>query len=199
MSQMCTLGATGESFEVPAWTRIKQSFDKSRLDDVPAATTAALDASGIELPRSGSVAITVGSRGIANIAAITRAIVEWCKARGCAPFVVPSMGTHGGATAAGQREMIEGLGCTEAALGCPIRSTMETVELPSGGLPTRVLHDKAASEADACIVVNRIKPHTQVGTADFIEQQPFQSGLFKMAVIGLGNNDQATSPGRVCH
>ena len=204
MSQMCTLGATGESFEVPAWTRIKQSFDKSRLDDVPAATTAALDASGIELPRSGSVAITVGSRGIANIAAITRAIVEWCKARGCAPFVVPSMGTHGGATAAGQREMIEGLGCTEAALGCPIRSTMETVELPSGGLPTRVLHDKAASEADACIVVNRIKPHTQVGTADFIEQQPFQSGLFKMAVIGLGNNDQATElhagnyPRRMC-
>jgi hypothetical protein len=100
--------------------------------------------------------------------------------------------------------MIEGLGCTEAALGCPIRSTMETVELPSGGLPTRVLHDKAASEADACIVVNRIKPHTQVGTADFIEQQPFQSGLFKMAVIGLGNNDQATElhagnyPRRMC-
>ena len=200
-----TLEATGESFEIPPWTRIRQKFDDTRLHDVSVATVAALEASSIKLPaRGGTVAITVGSRGISNIVAITRSIVEWCKAQGCHPFIVPSMGTHGGATAAGQREMIEGLGCTEEALGCPIKSTMEVVELPSGGLPTRVLHDKAASEADACIVVNRIKPHTQVGTADFVSEQPFQSGLFKMIVIGLGNNEQATElhagnyPRRMC-
>jgi hypothetical protein len=81
---------------------------------------------------------------------------------------------------------------------------MDTIELPRGGLPCSVLHDKLASEANACIAINRIKPHTQVGTAAFIEQQPFQSGIFKMIVIGLGNNDQAQElhagnyPRRMC-
>ena len=100
--------------------------------------------------------------------------------------------------------MIQGLGCTEAAIGCKIRSSMETVELPQGSCPCPVLHDKYASEGDACIVINRIKPHTQVGTASFLEEQPWQSGLFKMMAIGLGNSDGATElhsgnyPRRMC-
>jgi hypothetical protein len=204
MSQQCTLSATGETMEVPAWTRIKQSFDDTALPDVPAAVTAAMEASGIELKPGATVAITVGSRGVANIGPLTRAVADWCKAQGASPYVVPSMGTHGGATAEGQQEMIEGLGCTEELLGCPIRSTMEVKELPRGDLPCPVLHDQAASEADACIVINRIKPHTQVGTAAFLKEQPYQSGLFKMMVIGLGNNAQATElhagnyPRRMC-
>ena len=204
MAQQCTLSATGETFTVPAWTRIKQSFDATALPDVPAAVTDAMNASGIVLKSGSTVALTVGSRGVANIGPLTRAIVDWCKAQGASPFIVPSMGTHGGATAAGQQEMIEGLGCTEEALGCPIRSTMEVNELPRGDLPCPVLHDVAAAEADACIVINRIKPHTQVGTAAFLKEQPFQSGLFKMLVIGLGNNAQATElhagnyPRRMC-
>ena len=124
MAQQCTLSATGETFEVPAWTRIKQTFDKTALADVPAAVTAAMDKSGIILKPGSTVALTVGSRGVANIAPLTRAVAEWCKTQGASPFVVPSMGTHGGATAEGQQEMIEGLGCTEAALGCPIRSSV---------------------------------------------------------------------------
>ena len=205
MAQTCSMSATGESFEVPEWTRIKQSFDASALSDVPGAVKEAMGKSGIELKEGNTVALTVGSRGVANVAAITRAVADWCKEQGASPFVVPSMGTHGGATAEGQQEMIEGLGCTEEALGCPIRSTLgDEVELPRGELPCPVLHDRAASEADACIVINRIKPHTQVGTADFVKEQPFQSGLFKMMVIGLGNNAQATElhagnyPRRMC-
>lgn len=204
MSQCCTLNATGETLEVPAWTRIKQRFDDSALPNVPVAVKDAMDASGIQLKAGSTVAITVGSRGVANIGPLTRAVADWCKAQGASPYVVPSMGTHGGATAEGQQEMIEGLGCTEELLGCPIRSTMEVKELPRGDLPCPVLHDQAASEADACIVINRIKPHTQVGTAAFLKEQPFQSGLFKMMVIGLGNNAQATElhagnyPRRMC-
>eukprot|EP00658_Telonema_sp_P-2_P010793 TRINITY_DN14090_c1_g1_i2.p1 TRINITY_DN14090_c1_g1~~TRINITY_DN14090_c1_g1_i2.p1 ORF type:complete len:381 (-),score=66.21 TRINITY_DN14090_c1_g1_i2:326-1468(-) len=101
------------------------------------------------------------------------------------------MGTHGGATPQGQREMIEGLGVTEESAGCPIRSGMEVVELPTNGLKCRVLHDAIAAKADGVIVLNRVKPHTQVGTANFYRTQRFQSGLFKMIVIGLGNNEQA--------
>jgi len=191
MAATYTLSATGEAHTVPEWTHIRQRFDESAIADVDAATKAALCASGIELKRGGTVAITVGSRGIANITAITRAVAEWCKEQGAAPFVVPSMGTHGGATAEGQQEMIEGLGCTEEAIGCPIKSSMEVVELPRGEVSCPVLHDKFASEADSVIVVNRIKPHTHIGTAAFLKEQPFQSGLFKMMVIGLGNLEQA--------
>jgi hypothetical protein len=204
MAQRCLLSATGETHEIPAWTRVKQKFDDSKLDDVPKAVEATLSNSGLKLEKGWSVALTVGSRGIDNVGAITRAVSDWCRAQGAHPFVVPSMGTHGGATAEGQREMIEALGCTEEVMGCPIKSGMETIELPRGDLPCPVLHDKLASQADACIAINRIKPHTQVGTAAFLEQQPFQSGIYKMIVIGLGNNDQAQElhagnyPRRMC-
>jgi hypothetical protein len=92
MAQTCTLGATGEAHTIPAWTRIRQRFDRTALADVPATTQASLDASGIALKPGWSVAITVGSRGIANIAPLTRAIADWCRAQGAEPFVVPSMG-----------------------------------------------------------------------------------------------------------
>jgi len=153
MAQTCTLGATGEAFEIPPWTRVKQRFDGAHIetDAVAAAVRQSLDDSKVKLRPGWSVAITVGSRGVANVVIITRAIVDWCVEQQAQPFVVPSMGTHGGATATGQQEMIEGLGCTEEALGCPIRSGMETVELPRGDVGCPVLHDKLAAEADAVI------------------------------------------------
>src|SRR5690606_8206455 len=108
-----------------------------------------------------SVAITVGSRGIANISVIIRAAVEHLKSLGAEPFIVPAMGSHGGGTAEGQRAVIEGYGVTEEFVGAPIRSSMETVvvaETPEG-LP--VHFDRNAYEADHVVVANRVKPHTR--------------------------------------
>lgn len=127
-----------------------------------------------------SVAIAVGSRGIDRIAQIVRALVDHLRARGADPFIVPAMGSHGGATAAGQSALLEKLGVSDQTMGAPVRSTVETVELPptASGLCLHV--DQAAYQADHLVLVNRIKPHTRyVG--------PIQSGLCKMAIVGLGN------------
>ena len=130
--------------------------------------------------RSGQrVAITVGSRGIANIEIITRAIVDHFKGLGAQPFIVPAMGSHGSATAAGQRAIIESYGVTEEFVGCPIEASMDTVivtETPEG-IP--VHFDRHAYEADHVFVAGRVKPHT--GFVGDIE-----SGLMKMMLIGLG-------------
>lgn len=125
------------------------------------------------------IAITVGSRGISNIPLIVRSIADFVKSQGGQPFVVPAMGSHGGATAEGQRAVIEGYGVTEEAIGCPILSSMETVEIghTEEGQPVRM--DKNAYEADGIIVCGRIKPHTGF-------RGPYESGLMKMMAIGLG-------------
>jgi hypothetical protein len=125
------------------------------------------------------VAVGVGSRGIAGLPELVKAVVDFVKSRGARPFIVPAMGSHGGATAQGQRDVLEHLGVTEASVGAPIRATMEVVEcgVSSKGLPLYV--DKYAAEADGIIVINRIKPHTS-------SRGPVESGLIKMLVIGLG-------------
>jgi hypothetical protein len=129
------------------------------------------------------VCLAVGSRGIDRIADVTRAAVSAIRARGAEPFVVPAMGSHGGATAEGQLEVLASLGVTEATAGCQIRSSMETVHLGDvGGIP--VFLDRHASEADAIVPINRVKPHT-----DFTG--PVESGLSKMIAIGLGKQKGA--------
>lgn len=130
------------------------------------------------------MAITAGSRGIANIAEIIRAIVDHFKQLGAKPFIVPAMGSHGGGTDEGQRQVIESYGITESFVGCPIRSSMDTVEVcrSDDGFP--VHFDRLAFEADHVIVCNRIKPHS--GFHGDIE-----SGLMKMLLIGLGNCEGA--------
>lgn len=132
------------------------------------------------------VAVTAGSRGIHDLVPVVRAAVDWLKAASATPFIVPAMGSHGGATAEGQREMLAGLGVTEAAMGCPIEATMDTVVL--GTLPdgTPVHHDAIAAKADGVLVVNRVKPHT-----DF--RAPVESGLAKITAIGLGNHKGAAT------
>jgi hypothetical protein len=131
------------------------------------------------------IAIAAGSRGIANLVEILRATAEAVRGLGGEPFLVPAMGSHGGATAEGQVELLSGLGVTERAVGCPIRSSMEVVEVPGTGTSEyRVYMDHLAFESDGVIVVNRIKPHT-----DFHGR--YESGLVKMAVIGLGKRAQA--------
>lgn len=153
------------------------------IEDVAAAVAAAL--ATVPLPR-GSVAIGVGSRGIAGIGPIVAALVRALRAGGATPFVVPAMGSHGASTAAGQAEVLAHLGITEEAVGCPIRATMETVRVGATGDGLDVYLDSFANEADAIVVVNRVKPHTSFAG-------PLESGPAKMLAIGIGNADGARS------
>jgi hypothetical protein len=167
-------------------TKIRQSFDKTKIpdEDIEVVTQQQIADSGVSLTPGASVAIAVGSRGIANIHRVVRATVQAIKEMGGNPFIVPAMGSHGGATAEGQQEVLESYGVTEAYTGAPLKSSMEVVELPQEGLENKVYMDKYAYRADATILINRVKVHT-----DF--HAPFESGLIKMCVIGLGKHKQA--------
>lgn len=125
------------------------------------------------------IAITAGSRGIANISIITKSIVDFVKSKGAIPFIVPSMGSHGGATAEGQVDVLAGCGITETSMGCEIRSSMKTVELGSSERGIPVAFDKNAFEADGIIVSCRLKPHNAF-------RGNYESGPCKMMTVGLG-------------
>jgi hypothetical protein len=163
--------------------RVRQHFEAPRIADVAAAVRSELER--IELAsriRPGqSVAITAGSRGIANIAVIIRSIAEVIRQIGAVPFIVPAMGSHGGGTAEGQRKILESYGITEEFTGAPIRSSMEvdTIATTEDGIP--IYFDRHAHQADHVAVVGRIKPHT-----GFVGE--IESGLFKMMMIGLGKH-----------
>ena len=131
-------------------------------------------------PSAGAqVAVAVGSRGIDGLAPAVRAVVGELRSAGCEPFIVPAMGSHGGATATGQTNVLAGLGITSEAVGAPVRATMDVVAMGAvGGIPLYL--DRLAAESDGIVVVNRVKPHT-----DFAG--PMGSGLLKMLCIGLGN------------
>lgn len=159
-------------------------FDATSLSEPAGAAAASLDAAGLDVPRGGSVAVAVGSRGIGSIATIVGATVDWLRRRGAKPFIVPAMGSHGGATAHGQTAVLASYGITDESMGVPVRSSMETVRLDSDGLDVDLFMDRNAWESDGVLLVNRVKPHT-----DF-HGFP-ESGLVKMSVIGLGKHDQA--------
>ncbi len=168
---------------LPRMYRIRQSFDTPRLGDVANAVRDQMTSLSLasRVKPGQTVAITVGSRGVANVALITREIVQHFLALGAQPFVVPAMGSHGGATATGQRALIESFGVTEEFIGCPIKATMETVIIDKTPQGIPVHFDQHASEADHVFIANRIKPHTMfVG--------PIESGLHKMMLIGLGKH-----------
>ena len=137
----------------------------------------------LSLPKGGKVAVGVGSRGIANLALVVRDVVARLKESGCRPFVTPAMGSHGGATAEGQKEVLRLRGITEKSIGAPVEATMEVVSMGElDGIP--LFLDRLACEADGIVLINRIKPHT-----NFIG--PTESGLIKMIAIGLGNQKGA--------
>ncbi|MBO0778425.1 MAG: DUF2088 domain-containing protein [Ktedonobacteraceae bacterium] len=168
---------------LPDLVLLRQRFARPRLHDVGGAVTAALDATEIAsgLPTGARIAIAVGSRGVAEIATIVRALVAALRRAGAEPFIVPAMGSHGGATPEGQAEVLRSLGVTEEFTGAAIVSALEVDrlgELPNG-LPVHI--DRVANAADGIIVVNRVKPHT-----DF--SAPIESGLSKMTAIGLGKH-----------
>ncbi len=170
----------------PRMLRLRQHFQASRVGDVPETVRQELSKLdlGIKVKPGQSVAITVGSRGIANIAAITKAIVEHVKSLDGQPFIVPAMGSHGGGTAEGQRKIIEEYGITEEYVGAEIRSSMETVIVDQTPHGVPVHFDKHASLADHVIVAGRVKPHT-----NFVGD--IESGLHKMMLIGLGKHEGA--------
>lgn len=169
---------------LPEFSELVFRREHSALTDVSGEVYRSLDALSPLPIANASVAIAVGSRGVANLAEIVKAVVEFVASRGGKPFVVPAMGSHGEADAEGQREVLEGYGVREADIGAPICSSMEVVELPDGGIGNRVFMDRYAYEADGIIVINRIKPHT-----DYHEFP--ESGILKMATIGLGKHAQA--------
>jgi hypothetical protein len=161
--------------------RIRQTFEGPAVQDIPAAVAAELTRVNVaSLIKPGqSVALTAGSRGVANIAAILKAVAEYLRGLGAQPFIIPAMGSHGGGTAEGQLDVLRHYGITEERMGVPLRATMAVVpigETPDG-LP--VWLDKYAAGADHIGVINRVKPHTDFGGA-------IESGLFKMMAIGLG-------------
>lgn len=162
-----------------AFTPVHQQVDAARVADPATAVREALAAGLGDLSAGASVAVTVGSRGVADLAVVVRATVAELRRAGAEPFVVPAMGSHGGATADGQRALLAELAVTEETVGAPIRATMETVQL--GRLPEGpVLHlDANAAAADAILLLNRVKPHTSF-------RGPVESGLAKIAAIGLG-------------
>jgi len=160
-----------------------QSFEAPKIDDLESYLTKELEKIASRVTAGSSIALAVGSRGIFGIDRIVRTTVSWLKKKNTKPFVVPAMGSHGGATAEGQMEVLSSYGVRESTIGAPIRSSMEVVCL-SSDLPVKLFMDFHAYKADGIILINRIKPHTDY-------HGPYESGLVKMAVIGLGKHEQA--------
>lgn len=167
----------------PRLVRVRQHFERPQINDIPAAVQLALEA--LNLPRTihpgQTVALTAGSRGIANIPLILKTVADYLKKLGAKPFLVPTMGSHGGGTAEGQREVIESYGITADYVGVPIKASMEVICLGNTPEGYPVYLDKYASEADHIAVIGRIKPHTGF-------HGPIESGLHKMMMIGLGKH-----------
>ena len=179
-----------ENIDIPPMYRVRQEFYVNPLEDIEKSCLEQIGALSrlATLKRGARIAVAVGSRGIANLSRITAAVVKALQAQGFEPFIVSGMASHGKATAEGQAELLAEFGVTEAAVGCPVRASVEVVEIGTidSGLP--VYMDRIASEADGIVVINRIKTHTAF-------HAEYESGLVKMLAIGLGNDIGAKS----CH
>ena len=176
-----------ERGDLPRWVKVRQQLDDTDVGNIAEVIAAEFARPGIgdTITPGMSVALTAGSRGIHAFDQILRACVDEIKKRGATPFIVTAMGSHGGATVEGQLSIIHHYGITEAAMGCEIRASMETVHLGNVEGDVPVWFDRTAYEqADAVIPVGRVKPHT-----DFVG--PVESGLMKMLAIGLGKQKGA--------
>lgn len=177
---------------VPKMFRVKQVFPRPKIEkeEIPGIIQNLLSQEKFasRVKPGMRIAITAGSRGVANVALTTRCIADFVKSRGASPFVVPAMGSHGGATAEGQKALLAGYGVTEEQVGCPILSSMEVKKIGVNEEGGDVYIDKNAAEADGIILGCRIKPHTAF-------RGPYESGMMKMMAIGLGKQYGA----EVCH
>lgn len=188
-------GRGGERAEVTvprscelAMFRVRQHVVVDRFDDIAARVRDQVAALGgrLALPPGARVAVGCSSRGISNYAVVVGAVVRGLQQLGYAPFCFPAMGSHGSATAEGQRQVLANAGITEESMGCPIRSSLDVQHLGrlASGMP--VAMDRQAYDADAFVVVNRVKPHTEF-------THTFESGLTKMMAIGMGKEFGATT------
>jgi hypothetical protein len=167
-------------------TRIKQHFNNNSLPDVKSVVRSELLKLSQLIKPGARIAVAVGSRGIKNLSTVVKEVSEFIKEKNAFPFIIPAMGSHGGATAEGQAGILAGYGISENSIGAPVVSSMEVVELEQGDSPVKIFMDKNVFESDGVILINRIKLHT-----DFHGR--YESGLIKMAVIGLGKEKQATA------
>ena len=177
---------------IPRMVRCEQTFENPTIEqkDVPEVILQQIRQPDFDkLVQPGmTIAIPCGSRGVHNIFTILKTLVDYCKEKGAKPFIFPAMGSHGGSTAEGQLEVVNGFGITEESIGCPIKSSMEVVPIGQTEEGHTVFIDKYASEADGVILVGRVKPHTAFSG-------PYESGLMKMMTIGMGKQHGA----EVCH
>ncbi len=172
----------------PRLVEVHQRFDRTEVSDPGKRLTAQLEewsSRGCDL-QGKSVAVAAGSRGITGGVEIIRVLISFLKKEGARPFLIPAMGSHGGATGEGQEDILRRYGLTEDSLGIPVRSSMEVVEVGRAPTGLPVYCDAAAAAADGLIIVNRIKEHT-----DF--EAKYESGLVKMMVIGLGKQKGAAT------
>lgn len=174
---------------IPKMFHARQDFPRERIlpEDIPAAVRQEMEKEEIcsRIRPGMRIAITAGSRGIRNVDIITKSIVDFVKSRGAHPFIVPAMGSHGGATAEGQLEVLASYNITPETMGCPIRSSMEVVELGYSERGRRVVLDKNAYESDGIIISCRLKPHNAF-------RGPYESGPCKMMTVGLGKQAGAS-------
>ncbi len=172
------------STDFPHMIPIRQRFPRQRVEDIPGVVRRELERILPPDIAGKRIAVAAGSRGIRNIALVIQTVVCHLQARGAAPFLIPAMGSHGGATAEGQVEVLRSLGVTEEYCGAPVRSSMEVVPIGATDRGVPAYLDRHAADADGVLLVNRIKTHT-----DF--KGEIESGLMKMSAIGLGKQTQA--------
>ncbi len=179
-----------QDIPIPKMMKVKQYFNNQQIDDLGSVLNQRLNQKGIEnqIKPGMEVAVAVGSRGLDRLVETTKVTVDFLKEHGAKPFIVPCMGSHGGATGPGQKAVLEHLGVKEDVVGAEIRSSMEVIKIDEleNGLPIYI--DKLASEADGIVVINRVKPHTAF-------RGPVESGIMKMISIGLGKQKGAEA----CH
>jgi hypothetical protein len=178
----------GLDLPIPSMIPVRQKFSEAQIADIQGEIEGLFrhDGKMKRIRATSRIAVAVGSRGIHAIDRITLAVVGELKRLGASPFIVPSMGSHGGATAEGQSKVLAGFGITEETMGVPVVSSMETVQAGELDDGTPVFLDKEAFCSDGIVVINRIKPHTA-----FVGD--YESGLLKMVAIGLGKHRGAAA------
>ncbi len=176
---------------IPKMVKIREIYDDTHIpvEDIPGIIVKELDRPdlGGKIKPGQKIAITCGSRGMCNNALMAKTLVDFVKSKGAEPYIVASMGSHGGATAEGQLQILKDYGITEENMGCPVKSSMEVVQIGVSDVRHQPVYiDKNASEADGILLYNRIKPHTSY-------RGPYESGLMKMMAIGLGKQVGAST------
>ena len=181
---MSEINSILKDVRLPNVYKVKQKFEKEKIDNVRGNLIKKLNAKSWGIKKNQRIAITAGSRGISHYELLLKTIVDFVKSKGAIPFIVPAMGSHGGASAYGQEKMLKNLGIDKETMGCEIISSMEVVNIGYAHDNLPVYIDKNAYRADGIIIFNRVKMHTSF-------RGKYESGLIKMLSIGLGKRKGA--------